>query len=168
MWKFRANSPTRWNRGTAIGLLLFLAACPALLSGMPRGERHESRHEIDQLEETWRNAILHRNIQAMDALLADDYMAITPSGTLVTKDQTLANMRNGAMHFDSLEFTDRRVRFYGDTAVVTSRANVIGAMPEGALSGSYRYTRVYVRNEQGLWKIVSFEASRIRKRGQHK
>ena len=104
----------------------------------------------------------------MDALLADDYMAITPSGTLVTKDQTLANMRSGAMHFNSLEFTDRRVRFYGDTAVVTSRANVIGAMPEGALSGSYRYTRVYVRNEQGLWKIVSFEASRIRKRGQHK
>jgi ketosteroid isomerase-like protein len=34
-------------------------------------------------------------------------------------------------------------------------------------TGSYRYTRVYVRNAQGLWKIVSFEASRIRFPGAH-
>jgi ketosteroid isomerase-like protein len=36
------------------------------------------------------------------------------------------------------------------------------------ISGSYRYTRVYVRDAQGKWKIVSFEASRIREPGQPK
>ncbi len=36
------------------------------------------------------------------------------------------------------------------------------------MTGNYRYTRVYVRNAQGDWKIVSFEASRVREPGPHK
>ena len=63
---------------------------------------------------------------AMEILLADDYIAITPNGTLQSKEQTLANLRSGAMHIKSLEFSDRKVRFYGQTALVTSRAEVNG------------------------------------------
>ena len=68
----------------------------------------------------------------------------------------------------SIEFSDRKVRFYGQTALVTSRAEVSGNNADADFSGSYRYTRVYVRDEQGKWKIVSFEASRIRDSGEHK
>jgi ketosteroid isomerase-like protein len=137
-------------------------------AGMPRAERHVGRHFIDHLEEVWRTAILHGNITAMEALLADDYMAITPSGTLQSKEQTLANLRAGTVHFKSIDVSDRKVRFYGMTALVTSRAEVNGTGPEGDLSGSYRYTRVYVRDERGVWRIVSFEANRIREPGERK
>jgi ketosteroid isomerase-like protein len=52
--------------------------------------------------------------------------------------------------------------------VVTSLANIQATTPDGKVSGSYRYTRVYVRDAQGDWKIVSFEASRVREPGPHK
>jgi ketosteroid isomerase-like protein len=151
-------------------LMVFAFSVSAAQSspGMPRGQRHEVRHEIDQLEDTWREAVLHRNSSAMDTLLADDYIAISASGTLQSKDQTLANLRSGTVHFASIEFSDRKVRFYGQTALVTSRAEVNGTTPEGDISGSYRFTRVYVRNEHGAWKIVSFESSRIRNSEEHK
>jgi ketosteroid isomerase-like protein len=136
--------------------------------GMPRAQRHESRHEIDQLEQSWKDALMRRNASAMEVLLADDYIAITPNGTLQSKDQTLANLRSGTTQFKTIEFSDRKVRFYGQTALVTSRAEVSGTNAEGNFSGSYRYTRVYVRSEQGKWKIVSFEASRIRDSDEHK
>ena len=139
-----------------------------LLHAMPRGERHEVRHEIDHLEDHWRDAILNRNIAAMDALLAGDYMAITANGTLESKEETLARMRSGAVHITSIDVTDRKVRFYGATALVTSRAEVTGNTPEGELKGAYRYTRVYVRDTSGIWRIVSFEASRIREPADHK
>jgi ketosteroid isomerase-like protein len=135
---------------------------------MPRGERHESRHEIDQLEESWRDAILKHNVQAMDQLLAEDYIAITSNGTLQSKEQTLAGLKAGTLHFNAIDFSDRKVRFYGQTALVTSRAEVNGNTGDGNLSGSYRFTRVYVRDGKGDWKIVSFEASRIREAGEHK
>lgn len=136
--------------------------------GMPRAERHEIRHEIDQLEDRWRKAILHQDVEAMSALLADDYTAITANGTLQSKQQTLDNLRDGAVHFSSLELSDRKVRFYGHTALVTSKAVVTGATPDGNISGSYRYTRVYVRDARGNWKIVSFEVSPIREPGDTK
>jgi ketosteroid isomerase-like protein len=163
------NSTAAGNRRLAAGFVLLFALGHAFpLSAIPRGERHEVRHEIDQLEDHWREAILNRNVAAMDALLASDYMAITANGTLQSKDEALANLRSGALHIKSLEITDRKVRFYGATALVTSRAEVSGTTPEGDLNGSYRYTRVYVRDAGGVWRIVSFEASRIRAPDEHK
>jgi ketosteroid isomerase-like protein len=142
-----------------------LAYAP-LLAGqarnLPRAERHESRHEIDQLEEKWREAELKGDFAALDTLLADDFMAIMPNGMLQTKEQALAVLKTGAMRITALELSDRKVRFYGATAVVTSRAEVAGSTAERELKGSYRYTRVYVRDARGAWKIVNFEASRIR------
>jgi ketosteroid isomerase-like protein len=136
--------------------------------GMPRAQKHESRHEIDQLEEVWRGAMLKGDVAALDALLADDYMGITASGTLQSKEQTLAFVRSGRVHFKTLEFSDRKVRFYGMTALVTSQADVTATNAEGDVSGSFRYIRVYVRDARGVWKIVSFEASRIRESGEHR
>jgi ketosteroid isomerase-like protein len=72
------------------------------------------------------------------------------------------------VHFTTLDISDRKVRFYGTTALVTSVASIAGTTPDGAISGNYRYTRVYVRNAQGAWKVVAFEASRIREPGDHK
>lgn len=161
------QSPVRFSFWKSC-LLILLALCTLRTavsqppSGMPRAQRHESRHEIDQMEDAWRNAIMSRNAAAMEALLADDYLAITANGTLQSKDEALANLRGGLVHIASMDFSDRKVRFYGQTALVTSRAEVNGTAGENNISGSYRYTRVYVRGARGEWKIVSFEASRIR------
>ena len=167
------NSSIRMNRRMTLAAMLVPVLMLAvwvtpLHAGMPGTQKHERRHEIDQLEEVWRNAVLNGNTVAMDALLADDYMAITASGTLQTKEQALANLRAGRMHFKALNISDRKVRFYGTTAVVTSLAEAQGTNAEGDFSGSFRYTCVYVRDAQGAWKIVSFEASKIRGPGERR
>jgi ketosteroid isomerase-like protein len=150
----------RDGAGRAVLAAVALAACAsALWAGVPKTQKHERRHEIDHLEELWRDAMLKDDTAAMSGLLAEDYMAITPSGTLQTKDEALANLHRA--HFTSLEISDRKVRFYGTTALVTSTADVQGTTADGDISGSYRYTRVYVEGPPGVWKIVSFEANKI-------
>lgn len=155
--------------GVIVSLLLLLGwdLSAQVRSGMPRAQKHESRREIDQLEDRWRDAVLKRDTATMASLLDDDFMAITPNGTFQTKDQTLANLRSGRWRIDSLDVSDRKVHFYGTTAIVTSLAEVRGTTSEGEVAGSFRYMRVYARNEQGVWKIVSFEASRISPLGEH-
>jgi ketosteroid isomerase-like protein len=157
------NTRNYLDRRTVLVLALTLAASVTVLqAGMPRGQKHESRHEIDHLEDAWRDAVLQANATAMAALLDDDYIAVTARGMLLTKEQTLARLSNGRGHYTTLELSDRKVRFYGATALVTSLALVAGTNADGEdISGCFRYTRVYVRNAQGVWKIVSFEASRI-------
>ena len=96
----------------------------------------------------------------MDSLLADDYLGVTANGTLETKADLIALRRTGTIHLSELNLSDLKVRVYGDTAVVTSRAEVAGTNGGTDISGHYRYTRVYNRRN-GSWRIVSFEASRI-------
>ena len=147
---------------SALGALSLTVCAEPKNGGVPRAQRHEYHQEIDQLEEIWRDAVLNGNASSMDALLAADYMEITPNGTLQSREQDLANLRSGVIHITTLDVFDRKVRFYGKTALVTCRAEVIGRTAAGDVSGSYRHSRVYVRDAQGKWKIVSFEASRIR------
>jgi ketosteroid isomerase-like protein len=135
---------------------------------MPRGQKHESRHEIERLEEAWRDALMQGNAAALEPLLGDDFMAITPSGTLQTKEQMLANIRAGKVHITALNFSDRKFRFYGSTALVTVLAQISGNNSEGAIDGNYRYTHVYTRDAKGKWRIVNFEASRVREPGERK
>ncbi len=166
-------SPPRSRRlhsrcAIATALAIAVGAVPLFAGGLSLAQKHDSRHDIDQIEDNWRNAVLNSDAKAMDSLLADDYMAITPAGTLQSRDEALQNMRSGRVHFISLTITDRKVRFYGATAVVTSLASIEANTPDGHVTGDYRYTRVYVRNAQGVWKIVSFEASHVRAPGPHK
>jgi len=159
MWKPTLRVEWKWH--LTLGVLLLMTAAP-LKAGVPHPERREDRHTIMRMEETWRNALLNANTTAMESLLADDYMAITPNGTLQSKEQTISNLKSGVLHFDRIEVTDRKVKFYGSTALVRCRAEVSGKTAEGEISGSYRYTRVYVQDSKKAWRIVSFEANRIR------
>jgi ketosteroid isomerase-like protein len=179
------HSSLNLSRRRAVGFTLAAALLAALLAlpgfatasaqgqpkpnGPPKPKKHETRHIIDQLEEKWRIALLKGDTAAMDSLLADDYMAITATGTVQTKAQTLDNLRSGRTHFTQIEVSDRKVRFYGTTALVTSSADVQGTTSdEGKIGGSLRYTRVYVKDATGAWKIVSFEASAVREPAEHK
>lgn len=111
--------------------------------------------------------MVNADLNTLSALLADDYIGITANGTLQTRDDLLAHVRSGSARFRSIEVSDRKIRFYGPTALVTSRAEVVGSSPSGDLSGSYRYTHVYARSATGHWQIVSFEASRIHEDDHH-
>jgi ketosteroid isomerase-like protein len=133
-----------------------------------RVPRHEYKHEVEDAEEQWRTAMLGSNSDSLGKLLAEDYTGITSSGAIQTRDQAISSLRGGSFRLTALTVSDRKVRIYGGTAVVTSQAELTGSRDAQSISGKYRYTRVYVRNGQGLWKIVSFEASRILENGEHR
>ena len=120
-------------------------------------------HIIERLEQRWQRAELESNTTIMSSMLADDYLGISANGRLSTKTETLDSFKTGSIHFSAMNTADRKIRVYGSTAVVVSRAQVTGSQQGQDLSGHYRYTRVYHR-ENGVWQIVSFEASRINSR----
>jgi len=148
------------------GSLLLIAgtACPARSAQTPsqtKAHKHEYHHEIEQVEDAWRTALLKSDSAGLATLLDDDYTGITAKGAIQTKEQAVNSLRTGALQVVSFQISDRKIRIYSNTAVVTSVAELTGGKNDKEVTGRYRYTRVYVRNQQGQWKIVNFEASRI-------
>jgi ketosteroid isomerase-like protein len=158
----RAHSEHRWLFPT-VGRLFFvlLLTCGATVQAHAVFPHHDQTHkEIEGLEMDWRQAQLTNNVSEVDRLLADDYLGISANGTLQTKADELAGRRTGSLRITQLDLSDIKVRIYGDTAVVTSKADLVGKNGDRDISGRFRYTRVY-SNRAGQWRIVSFEASRI-------
>jgi len=151
-----AQKSTR--RALIAAALCLWQAAPAL--AMPHRDSKAVHKKIEALEMQWRDAVVHRDVRLMDHLLADDYLGISANGTVETKAEELAQSKAGTLRVQSLNLSDIKVRVFGNTAVVTSKAEMTGMNGQSDISGNYRYTRVY-NKRFGQWKIISFEASRI-------
>ncbi|HVN22180.1 MAG TPA: nuclear transport factor 2 family protein [Dongiaceae bacterium] len=126
---------------------------PALDSG-----DQESIREIIEMERQAKEASLRRDVDFSQRTLAEDYVAITPLGQVTTKQDTVSARKSGQLKYDTINISDMVVRVYGDTAVVTARADVKGHQLGEDFSGPYRYTRVWVRRT-GRWLAVSYQAT---------
>ena len=62
--------------------------------------------------------------------------------------------RSGSLHISQLDLSDIKVRIYGDTAVVTSKADLVGKNGDRDISGRFRYTRVYSNR---VWSVEDCE-----------
>jgi ketosteroid isomerase-like protein len=129
----------------------------------PREPKRAEREQIEALEEQCRKAQLDGDAAAMDKLLSEDYLGVNSNGELFTKTQQLDHMRNRSMIITQLVPSDVKIKLIGPTAIVTSLVMVEGQLDGVSMHGRYRYTRVYQRMPSGLWKITSFEATRIRR-----
>jgi ketosteroid isomerase-like protein len=124
-------------------------------------KKHDAKRQVEALEEQWRQAQLAGDVAAMDKLLSDDYIGISMTGQVNTKAQQLDRMRMHKVALTRLDLVERQVKLIGSIAIVTSRAEVEGTNEGANVKGTYRYTRVYQRLPSGVWKITSFEATRV-------
>ena len=129
---------------------------------MPAGDKMASggvEQAILQMERDLQAAALKNDTTLFEKVVTDDYMATNPVGMIGTKADAIASSKN--FKIASLDTDDVKVRVYGDAAVVTGRATLKAQLttPAGAaqaqdISGQYRYTRVYVK-QQGQWRLAA-------------
>jgi ketosteroid isomerase-like protein len=167
--------PVRVARRLALHLRL-CACClilPAAFSSSPafarqaQAQSHHAprqvREQIADLEEQWRLATLNGDAAAMDRLLSEDYVGISWTGQVNTKQMQLERTRKRMVAIKSMELSDMKVKVVGPVAIVTSRAEVEGTNEGSVIDGAFRYTRVYQRLPGGRWQITNFEVTRIPK-----
>ena len=129
-------------------------------SGEKVGMSGNAEQELTQLTDQYIAALKGKDAAALERIWADDLTFINPGGAVLTKAQRLADIQSGANRFDSLEVSDRTVRVYGDTAVMTSLTTMKGQYGGQDASGQYRVTNVFARRGGG-WQIVSLQMTPI-------
>src|SRR5712692_295747 len=124
------------------------------------GSERVAEQEVLALEEQM-EALQRSNSEARTALWAEDLIYIGNNGVAHDKTSLARAISAGEVKTESLEVTDRKVRIYGDTAVVTAmqheKASYHGREARDVVQ---RYTRVWARSN-AKWQAVSFQATRI-------
>ena len=155
------------NKCVLLSFALFLALpalCAQRVSVRPKSSigaslgDQETIREVVDMERQAKEASLRRDPEFPQKALADDYVAISPLGQVTTKQEAISARKSGQLRYENIDVSDMVVRLYGDTAIVTARADVKGHQLGEDFSGPYRYTRVWVRRS-GRWQAVSYQAT---------
>jgi ketosteroid isomerase-like protein len=114
--------------------------------------------QLKQLEQDWAKAAMNKDKQLYSRLEAPDYKFVMPDGKVRGRDEDLTALANSSYSQNSV--SDLDVRVYGDTAVVTGLAQIKGTENGKDISGSYRFTDVWVKRD-GNWQAVNTTAARL-------
>lgn len=158
------GQPIRGSLATAAVLFAATAgvvAQPAFINRGLHERKHDAKKQVEALEEQWRTAQLTGDVATMDKMLSDDYIGISMTGQVSTKAQQLDRARERKVVLTRIDLGDMQVKLVGAIAIVTSRVDVEGTNEGVPVKGTFRYTRVYQRLPTGVWKITSFEATRV-------
>jgi len=110
------------------------------------------------MEMEWADAAKRRDMAWMERHYADDYRWTGPDGTFNDRRTDIDETKN--VTFDSMELSDMQVTVNGDTGVVTGVNTLKGKYKNQDISGKYRFTDTFVK-QNGEWKILASQSTRV-------
>jgi hypothetical protein len=96
----------------------------------------------------------------MGRILADEFTSIRTDGAVRTKTERMNAFSSGNVQTEVLELSDVRIRWYGDTAVVTGLGTRKDTVDGKARDFRYRYTRVWILRD-GSWQCVHMQSTTL-------
>jgi ketosteroid isomerase-like protein len=124
-----------------------------------KDQEQNDEQQILQLHEAGDKALMSANLEVLSQIFADDYVQYNEAGKAFSKQDVLNNFRTGAIRYPSIISTSRKIRVFGDTAVVHGSES-----DEIELNGkrsAVRYVYLDVlRKRAGEWKLVASQLAR--------
>src|SRR5215207_4642179 len=118
--------------------------------------------EIVILEARIRAAQLNADLTALEDLISDDLLFTGPDGQLGTKAQDIEAYRSGTVKFVAHVPEELRIRRISADAAISSLRAQLTVDVAGKLSrGTYRYTRVWAREDSRTWRVVGGHVSLV-------
>jgi ketosteroid isomerase-like protein len=135
-----------------------IALCAALLSAAAPGADDGPR--LRNLERELNRAIAQRDARRVDEILSDDWVLVTGTGRMKTKQDVLAEIVLPDLEFQDNDTRDVMVRVWGDTAVITGTLHQRYRLRGQQQDVTLRYTDTWTRAGDS-WRQVSGHASRM-------
>jgi len=156
--------PRRFARFAAMAACVCLlgAAMQLRAENQSRKEnRREDARQIEFMERTWLHALTTADTTTLEKMMSEDFVAVSAGGTLSDKPQYLQHIKVGDNQFDQIHVMEIKVRMRPAAAVVVSQVHATGRIDNRPVNGVFRYTKVYGRDPNGEWRVMSIEATSV-------
>jgi ketosteroid isomerase-like protein len=143
-----------------VGGLLTFAAAAGVLFCADRANESASNDEkvVASLDIQYQEAVKKNDVATMGRILADDFVLVTGRGRTQTKEDLLKESGSGEIIYEHQEDTDRTVRVWGDSAVVTALLWAKGEEKGKSFDYKVWFSDLYVRTPAG-WRYVFGQAA---------
>jgi ketosteroid isomerase-like protein len=117
-----------------------------------------SENEVLGLEDRRFAAMTGKDWKTLDGLLHEQLLYTHSNGVTDTKAVWMDAMRSGRTVYKSAKQGERKVRLYGDSALVTGKAQIEAEVNGQARSLKLCYLNVWTKTPQG-WKFVAWQST---------
>lgn len=126
----------------------------------PKSASTDPVEELKALENLYDEAIVRRDVSALDHMTSDDFILVSLNGDLHAKQAVLKYFAAHTAEYEYRKTDNLRIRVYGDAAVVTGRT--VQTVQENGKdhSDAYLFAHVYVR-QRGRWLLVASQPTRV-------
>ena len=114
--------------------------------------------EILALGDRRYQAMTTQNWAALEPLVHDDLVYTHSSGLADTRASWLDSMKSGKTKYKSAKCAERKVRLYGDVALVTGKAAFEAEVNGQARSLKLVFLEAWTKTPQG-WKFVAWQST---------
>jgi ketosteroid isomerase-like protein len=121
-------------------------------------DRQEDQNTLAKLDAEYQKAVEQNDTRTMARILADDFILVLGDGTTLTKDDLLKDAASGKTKYEHQVDSDRTVRVWGNTAVVTAKLWLKGLEDGKQVDYCQWFSDTYVRKPAG-WSYVFGQAS---------
>jgi len=119
-----------------------------------------TQKKLVEIEWTWSNAFVHKDIAALSNIVADDWAGQNDSGKTETKAGIIASIKAGEMATTSMTNHDVKVRVFGNIAVVQGVDDEKSSYKGKDTSGTYTWMDVF-ENRGGKWMAVASQVTKV-------
>ena len=114
--------------------------------------------EILGLEEKRFAAMVARDFSGLEALVHDQLRYTHSSGVTDGKATWLESMKSGRVKYKKATCSEQKVQIYGDTALITGRANIEAEIGGQAKTLRLLFLNAWTRTPQG-WQFVAWQST---------
>ena len=143
--------------------VLMIALQPAMAQKSDKADKGKKggvEEQITKLSDEGKDAAVKNDASWLEKNTTDDYVSISGTGAMMSKSEMVEMRKSGDVKYDSIDVSDRKVRSYGNTAVMNGTATLKGTMKGNDVSGTYRITQVWVK-QGGTWKVANMQSTKV-------
>ena len=143
--------------------VLRIAVALLTIAGACFGQAGDGKAEetVLRIEEEMLAALLKGDVSPLARYTADNCTLTDPSGNVMTKAENLKALSSGDLKLKQATLDNAKVQTYADTAIVTFTSRDKGTYKGADISGTSRWTDVFVRRN-GQWQLVASHGSMVK------
>lgn len=139
-------------------LRILVVGALAMLASVAASADSSDQDTVAALDAEYQAAVKINDADTMNRILADDFVVVTGTGKIYTKADLLDMARTKRVQYEHQEDTNKTVRVWGDTAVVTALIWLKGVDQGNPFDWHVWFSDTYVRTPSG-WRYVHGQAS---------
>jgi hypothetical protein len=145
-------------RALIVAITLLLACIPG--AAQDSADNDSERTRILALENAWNLAEEHKDVKALEGLLASTLVYIDYDGSLMDKAQFMASVKAPSLHPEQIVNEYMTAHLYGSSAIVTGVYREKGTMGGKPYLRRGRFTDTWVY-QNSTWVCVASQSTLI-------